>query len=81
MLHKSANQRQYSIDKFYQAEKDKILSGEPTTRKWTIQQKKEIISGKKPTFNNATLEGHHKYNVKNFPQQADNLNNIYPATK
>lgn len=74
-------QRKYAVDEFWKDEKSKILSGAKTKREYTTQQKKDIISGKTPTHNGEPIEGHHTYSVKDYPQQANDKANIYPATK
>jgi len=78
---KIIKQRKYAVDGFWKNEKNKILSGQKTSRRWNVKQKKDIISGKTPKFNGKPIEGHHMRNVKDFPQQADDVRNIYPTTK
>lgn len=50
------------------------------TRNWDSNQIEDIKNRKTPTFNGEPIEGHHKYNAMDYPQLADDPNNIYPVT-
>lgn len=83
---KMKKMREDAVDKFWNIERKKLLSGTKTTRNWTIQNKKDIIQGRSPKYidssgKKTSIDGHHKYNVKDHPQQAGDAKNIYPAER
>lgn len=75
-----SNRRKRGVDRFWAAEKRRIENKEPETRNWTKKQRKDIQKGKVPKYKNVPIEGHRKYNAIDYPQLADDANNIYPAT-
>lgn len=73
--------REKGIDEFWDKEPEKIAKGKPS-RKWTPQQEKDILNGKRPKdANGKTIEGHHKYSAQEYPQHANDPNNIEPLTR
>ncbi len=72
--------RKAGVDEFWKAEKGLLKSGNQPTRNWNTEQKQAILSDKKPTFNNQTLQSHHTYSVSQFPHLANVGGVIYPAT-
>lgn len=67
-------------NRFWAAERKRLKKGQKGTRNWSAQQRKDILNNKVPKLNGDPIEGHHKYNVIDYPQLADDANNIYPAT-
>jgi hypothetical protein len=65
---------------FWLREKEAIKNGREETRNWSFEQKEAILSGRRPKFNNRTIQGHHSYGVKDYPHLADKGAIIYPAT-
>jgi RHS repeat-associated protein len=74
------NRRDRGVNRFWRDEKKRVKQG-GGTRDWSREQKEDILNNRKPTYNGETMEGHHKYNAADYPQIADDPNNIYPATK
>ena len=74
------NRRVRGVKRFWSKERRLLKNGEKGTRNWSDQQKQDILNGKTPYYNEKPIEGHHKYNVADYPQIADDPNNIYPAT-
>ena len=72
--------RQDGVDSFWDAERERIIRGEKTTREWTEEQKQAIMRGDKLRFNGKAMESHHSYSVSKFPHLANLGNVIYPAT-
>lgn len=72
--------RSAGVDAFYEAEKERINNGLPTTRKWTTQQRDDILAGRKPKYGGKTMHAHHTYSVKKYPHLADKGEVIYPTT-
>jgi hypothetical protein len=75
------NRRQRGVDRFWAQERSRLRAGEPGTRNWTPEQRKEILAGRTPKFDDEPVHGHHKHNVVDYPDIADQGENIYPATK
>ncbi len=78
------NRRQRGVDRFWSEERKRLQKGEPGTRNWSPKQRDDILSGSKkrrPKHDGKTIEGHHKKNVKKYPELADDPDNIYPATE
>ncbi|NRT43429.1 RHS repeat-associated protein [Clostridium beijerinckii] len=75
-----SNRRNRGVDRFWSSERKRLNSGMEGTRNYDSQQIEDIKNSKTPTFNGEPMEGHHKYNALDYPQIADNPNNIYPAT-
>ena len=74
------HRRKAGIDSFWEQERERIISGQPTTRNWTADQTLDILNGKKPKFRGRTIQGHHTYSAAKFPHLADRGEVIYPAT-
>ena len=74
------NRRNRGVKRFWSKEKKKLITGESRTRSWSDTQIEDIKSGKTPTYNGEPIEGHHKYNALDYPQLADDPDNIYPVT-
>ncbi|WP_260441055.1 hypothetical protein [Parageobacillus thermoglucosidasius] len=75
-----AARRDAGVKAFWQQEKRRIKKGEPTTRNWTEEQKKEILSNKIPTHNGEAITGHHAYSASKYPHLANRGEIIYPVT-
>jgi hypothetical protein len=73
--------RAKGVSEFWTMEQRLLQSGKPGTRNWTPEQRAAILRGERPTFNNKPIEGHHTYNVLDYPQAANNPNYIYPVTR
>ena len=74
------NRRKRGVNRFWAQEREALLNGGSGTRNWNQQQREDIINRKTPQFNEEPIEGHHKYNAIDYPQIADDPNNIYPVT-
>ena len=72
--------RKKGIDEFWKAEKNLVKFGQKGTRNWSHEQKNDILNGKKPKYNNKTIQAHHSFNVAQFPHLANLGETIYPAT-
>ncbi len=75
-----AKRRNEGINNFWDQERKRILSGEPTTRNWSDQQVKDILAHKTPTYDGKPIAGHHSYSVSKYPHLANKGEVIYPAT-
>jgi hypothetical protein len=77
------SRRADGVTDFWARERQKLEKGEKPTRAWSEEQKKAILAGERPKgpTDGKTMEGHHKYGVKDFPQVAATGANIHPATK
>lgn len=76
-----ANRRATGVRQFWAEERARLRAGEKGSRNWSPDQQNAILSGKRPTLNGETIEGHHKYNASDHPQIANDPKNIYPATR
>lgn len=72
--------RDRGVDSFWKQETKRILSGAPTTRNWTPEQKHDIIHNRRPKQNGKTLQSHHTYSVSRYPHLANRGEVIFPAT-
>ena len=72
--------RKAGIRSFWEAERNRIINKQPTTRKWTKEQESDILSNKKPKHNGKTIQAHHSYSVSKYPHLANQSAVIYPAT-
>ena len=72
--------RQDAVNGFWDQEQVRLQNGENGTRNWSPQQKADILSGKRPTYNGKTIQGHHTYSVSKYPHLSGNSEVIYPAT-
>ncbi len=80
MWNKKMNEvRVTAVNDFWDMEVIRISEGTPT-RAWSESQIVEIMSGKKPTFNVKSLQGHHSYSVSQYPHLAGSHEVIWPAT-
>ncbi len=68
--------RQRGRDAFWSAEREKLADKLPATRNWSQEAAEEILAGRQPRG----IFSHHKYSVSQYPQLADDPNNIFPAT-
>lgn len=75
------NRRRKGIDSFWEMEAELINRKLPTTRNWSDSQKNDILIGKRPKFNNITMQSHHTYSVAKYPHLANIGYLIYPVTK
>jgi hypothetical protein len=75
------NRRNRGVDRFWAQERRRLRAGEPGTRNWTDEQRADILAGRTPKHAGDALEGHHKHNAADYPDIADQGDNIYPATK
>ncbi len=73
--------RDKGVADFWYQEETRIKQNQQGTRNWTSEQVDAILRGKKPKFNNKTLQGHHTYSAKDYPHLANEGAVIYPATK
>ena len=72
--------RQDAVNGFWDQEQVRLQNGENGTRNWSPQQKADILSGKRPTYNGKTIQGHHTYSVSKYPHLSGNSEVIYPTT-
>ena len=72
--------RKAAVEVFWVNERLRLISGEAPTRNWTHQQIQEILSGHKPKHKGKTIQGHHTYSVRKYPQLASKYEVIYPVT-
>ena len=72
--------RRAGIDSFWTREAFLIETGQPTTRNWTAEQRKDILNNIRPKFKGQTIFSHHKYSVAKYPHLANVGKLIYPAT-
>ncbi len=75
-----SKRRDKGVLNFWNEEKHRILTCQPTSREWTYQQKHDIIHDKKPKQNGKTIQAHHTYSVSKYPHLADKGAIIFPAT-
>jgi hypothetical protein len=75
------NRRNRGVDRFWAQERRRLRAGEPGTRNWTDEQRADILAGRTPKHAGAPMEGHHKHNAADYPDIADQGDNIYPATR
>lgn len=54
-----ATKRRNGVNKFWEQERTRLQNGENGTRNWYLQQKADILNGKRPTYNGKTVQGHH----------------------
>lgn len=79
MTRRFNKKRKKAIDDFWREEAKRIMNNTPT-RLWTEEQKKDILSGRKPKFNGRPIQGHHTFSASKFPHLAGDHRVIYPAT-
>jgi hypothetical protein len=72
--------RNKAVKDFWIVERIRIIKRLPTTRNWSAEQRKAILSGKRPKYNGWTMESHHTYSVSKYPHLANRHELIYPAT-
>ena len=72
--------RRTGVDAFYEAERERIINGHPTTRKWTTQQTEDILAGRKFKYKGRTMHTHHTYSAKKYPHLANRGEVIFPTT-
>lgn len=73
--------RKAGIDAFWEAEKERVLNGLPTTRNWSAAQRADILRERRPKFRGVTMQSHHTYSVAQYPHLANIGHLIFPATK
>ncbi|MET1257438.1 hypothetical protein [Aliikangiella maris] len=75
-----SNRRSRGVARYWSLERKRLQQGQPGTRNWSVEQREAILARKTPKYNGEAMEGHHMYNVVDYPQLADFGHNIYPAT-
>lgn len=75
-----SKRRRDGVDLFWLDERKRLMNGEASSRAWTNSQRQDIIDGKKPTYNDKTLQGHHTYSASQYPHLANRSEVIYPVT-
>ena len=73
--------RRAGIDAFWERERELIDKKLPTTRKWSAEQRDDILNNKRPKFKGVTMQSHHTYSVAQYPHLANIGSLIYPATQ
>lgn len=73
--------RDAGVDRFWALERQRLSSGLPGTRNWSTQQRGAILAGYTPKFGGESMEGHHLYNVADYPHLANDPYTIFPATR
>ena len=60
----------------------KLREGKPGARNWTPEQRIAILEGKTPKdIGGVSIQGHHRYDVSNYPHLANKGKYVYPATR
>ena len=77
---KMSQRRSEGVKDFWNQERERIISGEGTTRNWSQEQIADILSGKTPKYNGKPIQGHHAYSVSQYPHLANKGEVIYPVT-
>lgn len=72
--------RNEAIKKFWKAEKRRIKHNLPTTRNWSAEQRKDILSNKRPKYDGKPMASHHTYSVSKYPHLSNKPELIYPVT-
>ncbi|MBP3753635.1 MAG: hypothetical protein J6I66_02135 [Lachnospiraceae bacterium] len=72
--------RNQAIKNFWKDERKRLKKGLPTTRNWSAEQRKAILSGKRPKYNGKTMASHHTYSVSKYPHLSNRKELIYPVT-
>ena len=72
--------RNKGVRLFWEAERDRLESGEKGTRNWSFDQRSAILGNVRPSYNGRTMQTHHTYSVLKYPHLADNPAVLYPAT-
>ena len=72
--------RKAGIDSFWDSERDRISRNLPTTRKWSAEQRADILNHKMPKYNGKSMHSHHTYSVAKYPRLANQGSLIYPVT-
>lgn len=72
--------RKAAVTDFWNLEKDRIIFGMETSRKWNNTQTNDILLGIRPKYDGKPIYGHHGYSVSNYPHLAGKAEIIYPAT-
>ncbi len=75
-----AKRRNKGVKEFWKQERRRIKKGEPTTRNWTAEQRRDILNNKRPKVNGKSIYGHHAYSVSKYPHLANKGVVIYPVT-
>lgn len=75
------NRRSRGVNRFWAEERRKLREGKPGTRNWTPEQREDILAGRTPKHGGEPIEGHHRHNVADYPDIADQADTIYPVTK
>ena len=77
---KISQRRSEGVKDFWNQERERIISGERTTRNWNQEQITDILNGKTPKYNGKPMQGHHAYSVSQYPHLANKGEVIYPVT-
>ena len=72
--------RNQAIKDFWERESFLVKHNLPTTRSWNAQQRRDLLSGKRPKYKGKTVVSHHTYSVAKYPHLANRMDLIYPAT-
>lgn len=60
---KMTQRRSEGVKDFWNQERERIISGEETSRNWSQEQIADILSGKTPKYDGKPIQGHHTYSV------------------
>lgn len=77
---KMTQRRSEGVKDFWNQERERIISGEETSRNWSQEQIADILSGKTPKYDGKPIQGHHTYSVSQYPHLANKGEIIYPVT-
>lgn len=73
--------RKRGVSNFWREERARLKAGQPGTRAWNDEQRAAILRGDTPKGpDGRPMEGHHRYNVADYPQKAAEPGHIAPAT-
>ena len=72
--------RKKGVRDFWKQERERILSGQPTTRQWSANQMDDILHHRIPKFKGKSMQGHHTFSVLKYPHLANRGEVIYPVT-
>ena len=74
------SRREEGVAQFWNQERERILSGQKTTRPWNAEQREMILGKKLIKINGKSISGHHTYAVSQYPHLANRGEVIFPVT-
>ena len=74
------SRRKEGVKQFWNQERERVFSGQKTTRPWSAEQREMILGKKPPRVNGKLIQGHHTYAVSKYPHLANLGEVIFPVT-